>query len=397
MLGRLRGKTAFRRSWDAFTLANTTLATNETIFSAVTMLAGALASAPLAVRRDYKKLTPGEHPAARLLEYGFNPWMSSFEFIRALETLRDLTGAGYALKEYSQNGQLTALWLLKTECVEPAVEEDSRELYYRISGDGAFTYLHHAHVVAVRHISGDGLHPVSPVRVLENTLTYDREVKEFSVNQMRSGLHASVVMKVSGNIQPEEMKAYNDAFRKFRSSGVLYLDAGKELTELKNQSSIDPKVFEVENITVARVARVYNIPLGKLLPEKIGYASSEQGDLGYLRDTILPIARMYEQELSRQLLTEQERDGGLQIKLSLNGFARADMGTRGEFYFKGIRSSWFCANEIRGLEDMPPVPGGDVFYVSRDLVPIGQEGEQQHERDTGDPESGPGAGGSVAG
>ncbi len=46
------------------------------------------------------------------------------------------------------------------------------------------------------------------------------------------------------------------------------------------------------------------------------------------------------------------------------------MSTRGEFYFKGIRSAWFTPNEIRALEEMPPIKGGDQLFVSRDLVPI---------------------------
>ncbi len=65
-----------------------------------------------------------------------------------------------------------------------------------------------------------------------------------------------------------------------------------------------------------------------------------------------------------------QREIGERVKLSLNGFARADMKTRGEFYFKGIRSSWFCADEIRALEDMPPIKNGDIFYVSKDLIPV---------------------------
>ena len=79
---------------------------------------------------------------------------------------------------------------------------------------------------------------------------------------------------------------------------------------------------------------------------------------------------MWEQELKRKLLTIEQRKNGFSFRFNMNGLARADMNTRGNFYFKGIRSAWFTPNEIRSLEDMPPVKGGDKLYVSRDLISL---------------------------
>jgi len=170
----------------------------------------------------------------------------------------------------------------------------------------------------------------------------------------------------------DQLKEYDKMIQSFKRSGILYLDKAKEVQELGNTSFIDPKVFEVENITIARVARVYNIPLDKFLPEKASYSKAEQSDLNYLRDTILPLVRMYEQNLTRWMLTPQERSQGMQIKLSLNGFARADMETRGKFYTQGIRSAWLNPDDIREYEDLPPLPGGigQTYFVSKDLVPV---------------------------
>lgn len=358
-----------------FSYQNGTLASNETIYSAISMLSGAIASAPISIRQDYRRIKPSEHPTARLLEFGVNPNMTTFQFIRGMETLRDATGAGYAIKELDSGG-LAALWLMKTEFVTPVIERDSRELYYQVHDDigNETVYLHNSCVLAVSHISADGIHPMNPITVLRSTLDYDREVKEFSIDQMKNGLKASIVVKIATPLSGDQIKEYDKMIQRFRKSNILYLDKGKDFEELKNQNVIDPKVFEVENITVARVARVYNIPLDKFLPDKTSFNSAEQSDLNYLRDTILPMARMYEQEFSRKLLTEQDRMDGMTIKFSLNGFARADMKTRGDFYMKGVRTGWFCQDDVRGLEDLPPLPNGlgQQFYISKDLVPVGE-------------------------
>lgn len=337
------------------------------------MLSNTVASAPLALRKDYRKLYPKDHAVARLLEYGPNPQMTSFEFMRCWETLRDTTGAGYALKELDHHGNVSALWLMKTEYVTPKKERGTGELYYCVRDEesGGETYLHNSLVLAVRHIGSDGVNPVNPLKVLQNSLDYDREVKQFSLDQMKNGMHGHLMFNFRDPLSKEQLEEFDDTIRRFLKSGVLYLSGGdKELTELQNTNVIDPKVFDVENITVSRVARVYNIPIGKLLAEKGSYSNAEQADLNYLKDAILPLARMYEQELSKKLLTEQERDEGMQIKLSLNGYARGDMNTRGNYYFKAVRSAWLSPNGIRELEDLPPFDGGDEYFISKDLVPI---------------------------
>lgn len=356
-----------------FCYQNGTLASNETIFSAISMLSNAIASAPITLRRDYKRVTPGEHKAAWLLEFGPNPCMSTFQFIRTLETLRDATGAGYALKELDAAGCVAALWPMASEYVTPMIERESRDIYYRVRdtlGDGE-VYLHNSMVIAVMHISADGVNPLNPISVLQSSLDYDREVKEFSINQMENGLHTKFVIEFPNPMSVEQFQEYDKYIRAFKKSGVLYMDNGKKIEQLSNEI-IDPRVFEVENITIARVARVFNIPLDKFLPGKTSYSSAEQSDLNYLRDTILPMARMYEQEFSKKLLTEQERAQGMQIKFSLNGFARADMKTRADFYLKGVRTGWFSINDVRGLEDMEPIEGGDTHFISKDLIALRQ-------------------------
>ena len=357
-------KTIISRSFRGFSFFNRDLATNETIFSAVSMLSNAIASAPIGVYKDCQKLKPKESDLARLFEYGPNNFQNTFQFIRLMEALRNTKGAAYAIKEYGYMGEIERLWVLNPDYVEPIMDKDSMELYYGIRENGYISYVHSDHIIAVNHITTDGYTPISPLDVLRNTIDYDREIKEFSLNQMKNGLKANVVIKLQSKLDDDSLKIYNEMMSKFKDNGILYVDQGKEFQELKNNSFIDPNVAAVEGITVERVERVYNMP-GKLT----GKATNVE-DLLYLKDTVLPIVRMYEQEFTKKCVSLSGRGEGIKVKMSLNGFARADMKTRGEYYFKGIRSGWFCPNDIAELEDRPPIPGGDTYYVSKDLIPI---------------------------
>lgn len=280
-------KTYINRDISSFSFFNRDLNTNENIFSAVSLLSNALASAPINVYKDYEKLKPKENDLARLFEYGPNNFQSTFQFIRLMETLRNTKGAAYAIKEYGFNNRLERLWVMNPDNVTPQMEKDSRELYYAISKDGAINYVHSSHIIAVNYVTTDGYTPISPLDVLRNTVDYDREIKEFSLNQMKDGLKANLVIKLQAKLNEEELANYNEMINRFKSNGILYVDNGKEFQELKKSSFIDPNVAAVEEITVERVERVYTIQ-GKLT----GKATNVE-DLLYLKDSILPLSLIH--------------------------------------------------------------------------------------------------------
>lgn len=353
-----------------FCIDNKDLANNETIFAAITMLSNAIASAPISLRLGYEKVKPKDHIIARILRDGPNSNQTIFDFIRLMEVNRNTKGRAYAIKEYDSYMDISSIWVLDPDTVTPFIESDSKELWYKISDKDGDSYIHNRHIIAVNHINIDGRKGISPIKVLGNSLDYDNKIKALSIEQLEKGIGIRYAFKINGNIDPEKLRAYHDLIKDYMEKGIVYLDNGKSLEELKNNSFIDPKVFEVEEITVSRIARVFNIPPHKLSAKNITYSSAEQGDLEFLVDTVLPIVRMYEQELNKKCLSENEKDEGYEIKFNLNGFARADMKTRGEFYFKMVRSAGLTPNDTRMLEDMPPKPGGDDLLISRDLIPI---------------------------
>lgn len=353
-----------------FNFYNTDLATNETIFAVVSLLSNTMGSLPLKLYKDYNEVSPEDDELAQLIEYNPYSYLTTLEWVRAMETLKNIYGNSYAAIEYDYNYHPVELHILSPDFVEPIMEKDTKDLWYEVKDPDGIVYIHNTNMIHFKHISMNGYKGINPLDVLRNTIDYDREIKEFSLNQMKNGLKANIVMKLQGKLNEEAMNEYTKILGRFQKNGILFVDQGKEFQELKNSQFIDPKVFDVENITIARVARVYNIPLHKLLAEKQSYSSAEQADLEYIKDTILPSVRQDEEELNKKLLIEDRRIQGYSFKFNLNGLARADMKTRGDFYFKGVRSAWFTPNEVRALEELPPVKGGDQLFCSRDLIPI---------------------------
>lgn len=375
LLDKIKGwfKTPYERailgSYRRFSFYNRDLATNETIYAAVSMLSKAIASAPVNVYKNYNKLNPSEHKLAEMFKFGPNSFQTMFNFMQLMETLRNIKGAAYAIIEYSPRGELQQLWVLNNDCVEPVMETETRELYYKIDCEGVQNYVHNNYIIDVHGLTTDGYTPISPLDVLRNTIDYDREVKEFSLNQMQNGLKANLVVTLSTKLDEKSLSVYNDMMKNFKDSGIIYVDQGKSITELKNSSFIDPNIAAVEKITIERVERVFSL-YGKL--SRTDESKTSEEDLLYLKDTILPLVRMYEQEFSRKLLSYSEKYKGYEVKININGFLRASAKDRAVFYQYMIRNGIYCPNDIAVLEDIPPHEGGNQYYVSRDLCPIDQ-------------------------
>ena len=187
-------------------------------------------------------------------------------------------------------------------------------------------------------------------------------------------------LKWRHNLKMKKKKEVLDSFLSDsigRTAGCSFREQGTEIKEIERKF-IDTRVFEVERIT-GRVSHRFITCCSHMLGETEGvnYASMEQMALEFVQGTLVPIVTQYEKEFNRKLLTPGERLKGRYFKFNINSLLRGDMKTRGEFYFKGVRTGFFKPNEVRGWEDLPPEPGGDKLYMSGDLYPVDQPRERK--------------------
>lgn len=105
-----------------------------------------------------------------------------------------------------------------------------------------------------------------------------------------------------------------------------------------------------------QIASIFGIP-----PEWVGgqsggsltYNSPEQNGLQFLKMALRPWLVLIETELSK-LLPERQY-----VQFNVDAVVRADLATRYTAYQTGLEGGWLTVNEVRALEDLPPLPGGD--------------------------------------
>lgn len=348
---------------------NAKLATNETIFSVISRLSNTLSALPIKLHQKYDVVM---NQAADVLINDPNPNMSSFDFLNKMEVSRNEKGNGYAVIIRDIRMQPEAIIPLDSSYVNPFINSDDQSLWYKVIGAENTYYVHNMNMLHVKHITGASRWSgISPLDVLKNTMEYDKAVQEFSLSEMKK--KESFILKYGANVKKEIRDNIIADFKRFynENGGILFQEPGVEVTEMKKQYFASDTLAS-ERITRSRVANVFNIPVSFLNDMEGGtFGSNEQMMIQFVNMTLLPIVRQYEHEFNRKLLTSEDRKKGMYFKFNLGGLLRGDTSARTQFYQTMLRSGGMKPDEVRMLEDLPPMGGkANELWISGDLYPM---------------------------
>jgi len=135
----------------------------------------------------------------------------------------------------------------------------------------------------------------------------------------------------------------------------------------------DAQLLETRKFQVIEIARAFGVP-----PHMVGETSAstswgsgiEQMSIGFVRYTLGPHLRRIEQELNRKLWPRSPR---YFVEFNRDGLLAGDSKTESEVISKSLggpgAQGWMTVNEARRIKNLPPVPGGDVLYLTN--VPQG--------------------------
>ena len=351
--------------------ADRTIEANEAIYAAVSRIANTMASMPMHLYKGYK--IQEDHPLERIVSLEPHPNFSAFTWKQTMEVLLNTEGTAYALRVLNTQGQLLRLDILNPLRVTPKKDQDGNIWYSVIMDDGSEALAPGFLILAIKHISANGIKGIRPIDVLRKSLDYDTQVKEMSLDQL-DGVNHGIMLTVPnvGLSQAQKDEAVNRFLETYEKSGrsVVILEGGMTATNFAN-SSVDAQVMNVERITRNRVATVYNLP-----PHMLGdYADSspgnnEQQTLEYLTLTIGPKVEQWEEEFNRKVLTPEMYAEGYRFRFDVTSLTRTDVKTTAERNQMAIRGGWRKPNEVRAELGLPPDPVGDLLMSSRDLIPL---------------------------
>lgn len=155
----------------------------------------------------------------------------------------------------------------------------------------------------------------------------------------------------------------NNAYR------IAILDHGLKYTPISSTMA-EAQFVESHDVTVLDICNFFGVPAYKVNAGKQSYSSNEQNAIEYVTGTLHPIVTQYEQEQTYKLLTLSQRRTGLELHRNMMVELRGDNASRAAWYKAMWEVGAYSVDDIRGHEDLPDVPGGDVRMASLNYVPL---------------------------
>jgi HK97 family phage portal protein len=154
------------------------------------------------------------------------------------------------------------------------------------------------------------------------------------------------------------------------------IEGGMKYQQL-SLSAEDAQLLETMQFKVEDLCRWFGMN-----PAMIGHGTAvsnwgtgrEQINLAFLQYVLSSYCERLEQGISKWLLGPTERSK-IYAEFSVEGLLRADSAGRASFYSTMVQNGLMTRNEVRELENLPTMDGGDELTIQSNLVPATMLGQ----------------------
>ncbi|MGE8033274.1 phage portal protein, partial [Enterobacter mori] len=231
--------------------------------------------------------------------------------------------------------------------------------------------MHH-----IKYFSIDGYIGTSPIQTNADVLGLGMAVEQHAAQVFARGTTMSGVIerpKEAGAIKSQAsidklLAKWTDRYSGVRNAfSVALLQEGMSYKQL-SQDNEKAQLLQSRQWTVNEVCRLYKIPphMIQLLDKSTNNNIEHQG-LQYVMYTLLAWLKRHEAAMMRDLLLPSERRD-FYIEFNVSSLLRGDQKSRYESYALGRQWGWLSVNDIRRMENMAPVEGGDKYLTPLNMV-----------------------------
>ena len=348
--------------------------TFSAVYAAVRIISETIASIPLNVYQadGETRVKAVGHPVQDLLAKAPNSVSSTFTFREAMASNLVLHGNAYAKIEMNAAGRPTALIPFNPMKVEVKVVDGEKVYVF----DKKHTYLDYEMLHFVG-LSFNGLTGKSPLSMAREAVAIGLAAQEYGARFYSNGANAGGVITAPGRLNTEVVKRLRESWNRAQSGlGSSHSTAILEEGMKYEKIGLDPEAaqfLQSRKFQVNEIARIFRIPPSYLadLENSSTRANTEQQAIQFVRDCITPYVRRMEVELNRKLFREDEPN--LYAYFTMEGLMRGDQKARYEAYAVARNWGWLSVNDIRDLENLNPVEGGDIYLQPLNMQRAGED------------------------
>jgi HK97 family phage portal protein len=352
------------------------------VYACSGIISDAIASMPIDVVEkgdsERRRLTP---PAWLDPEFWPNPESSLYNFVFRYVVSVLLGGTGFGLiTARDRLGFPMEVWNVK------APYRSTRQNGYLqyVFEDGTLVTPHtprnpSGDLVVVKGFDGGGDYGLDPImNVAKQAVGLGLATEEFGGRFFGQGQQPSGVIEANGSVNDADLKIMattwtesQGGLKKAHLPAVLANARWRQL-QVNNDSA---QFIETRRFQINEIARLFRVPphLISDVDRSTSWGTGiEEQNLAFIRWTLLPWINRLEHAFNAML------PRGQVVKFNTASLERADLTSRYQAYGVGRQWGFLSANDIRALEDLAPVPEGNIYLSPLNMVsaesPVASQG-----------------------
>jgi HK97 family phage portal protein len=311
-----------------------------------------------------------KHPLSRLLRQKPNAKMTAPVFWEAVVASILLQRGAYLEPRRNTLGQMVSI-----EFLHPCRITRDGDKYRYTEKNGTIREIPADKVVYIPAFTTDGETGTSVIEYGLEVIGTGIAANRAASATFKNGLMPTTFFKFPKVLRPDQRNDARDAI------GVIAgaVNAGKPAI-LEAEMDVgtiginpnDAQLLESRNASAEEVCSLYGVPptmIGRGDKASSWASSSENLNLWFLQYTLMPWMKRIEMAIWDGFLTPAEQLE-LYAEYNFEGLLRGDSASRSAFYASALQNGWLNRNTVARLENMPEIPGGDIYTVQSNLVPL---------------------------
>lgn len=348
------------------------------VFACVRVLSETFASAPFMLyRKNGDEREPvTDHPLYDILHNRPNEEMAPFAFKESSMMSICLGGNAVAEKLRGSKGNLVGIYPYPHSMVVIERDPQTRRLAYRIRDGDRERALTRDQVLHIPGVSLDGVVGLSPISYAAAAIRLGLTYEEFGNRLFKNSAMPSGAFRKQGVLREEAYTRLKEQLAEkyagLRNAGTpMLLEDDLDYKQF-SINPVDAQLLESKYFQIEDICRIYRVP--QHLVNKLDRSTNnniEHQSLEFVMYTMLPYYKRVEECINAQLLSAEDRGKGIYGEFKIDGLLRGDNAARAALYANGRQWGWLSANDIRRLENMPPIEGGDRYLEPTNMTEAG--------------------------
>lgn len=325
----------------------------------------------------------------RILNLRPNPYMTAATFWGTVELNKLHSGNAYIYIEADKNGFPKYLWLLPSTQVKIWI--DNKGIFGRLNSiwyiwadsrtGKKYSFEMNEIIHLKTHISFDGLSGL-PIRdILKTQISSGKNSVGFLNKLYKSNMFGSkVLVHYPGELErgkEQKVAANLERYSATQGSGkFIPVPAGFQ-AQLLDMKLADAQFFENNRVSALQLAAAFGIKPNIINDyTKSSYSNSETQQVDFYVNTLQPLFKAYEQEITYKVLSEREINKGYRLEINEKILFKMDNKTQAEVYSKYLTNFAMTPNEVREDLNLPNIKGGDTLLGNGSTINLENIGNQ---------------------